>query len=333
MINAAIIGLGRWGRRLVDSVQEDGNPKCGAIRFTRAVVTDSSKSADYAARQHLAFAGSLSEVLTDDRIDAVVLATPHELHSAQIIQVLAAGKHVFVEKPFTLTFSEAERAIAAARAADRVLAVGFNRRFLPAAARLKAHLASPEFGALVHLEGTFCNNSGLAYRPDMWRAKEGGPKSAMTAMGMHVLDFLIMLAGPVRSVRTSSVRQRMPVAVDDIVCVDLTFRSGLPAKLTTMLSTPRQWRIQAYGTGQWAEMSDEHVLNLSDGSASLGTTTFDIVDTVRLELEAFAGAVQGGPAYPISTDEALAGVAAFEAILISAAAGGAEVDLAVVERG
>ena len=325
MINAAVFGLGRWGRRLVDSVQERGTPKGGKIRFRTAIVRTMDSHRDYAANQGLALSGSFDDVCADASIDAVVLATPHHLHAEQIIAASKAGKHVFVEKPLALKLADAEAAVKAANDAGIVLAVGFNRRFLPAAEHLKAMLGNNEFGQPLHIEGNFANDSGLKYHAGMWRASESGPLSAMTAMGVHVLDFFIHLLGPVSSVRTMSTRRATPVEVDDIVCVNLRFRSGATGSMSTILSTPRLWRIQLFGTALWAHMRDENLLDLSATGQPLDVRSFDNVDTVQLELNAFADAIAGNQPYRVPAGDALNGVATLEALLQSAAAGGAEI--------
>lgn len=327
MINAAIVGLGRWGRRLVDSVQDGGAPKGQLIRFSRAAVRTPANAAEYSVRQRLALSGAIEDVLKDDAIDAVVLATPHDQHAAQIIAASGAGKHVFVEKPLGLSLSDARAAVSAAVQAGRVLALGHNRRFLPAADRIRRMLADDGVGAVLHLEGNFSNSSGLSYHEGMWRADERGPKSAMTAMGIHILDFFIALNGPIRTVRTMSRRRAMPVAVDDIVRVELIFENGVSGMLSTMLTTPRQWRVQVFGTKKWLHMRDEHILDICDETGATQTETFEIVDTLRLELEAFANACSGGSPYPITPGEALHATATLECILKSAEAGGAAIDV------
>ena len=109
MIRAAVVGLGRWGRTLVDSLGEGSD----AIRFTRAVTRTPSKVEDYAAAKGMALGADYDEALSDPGIDAVVLATPHTLHCGQIAAAAAAGKHVFCEKPLTLTAADAAASIEA----------------------------------------------------------------------------------------------------------------------------------------------------------------------------------------------------------------------------
>ena len=88
MINAAMAGLGWWGRTIIDSVQG----KTGRVRFTRAVTKEPDEARDFAAAHGLALSTDLAEVLADESIDAVHLATPHSLHAEHIAAVAAAGK-------------------------------------------------------------------------------------------------------------------------------------------------------------------------------------------------------------------------------------------------
>src|SRR5258708_7079660 len=109
MIDAAIVGLGRWGKTMVAAGQGESERP----RFTHAVSRNPEALRDYAGAHRLQLAGELEAVLADPGIHAVVLATPHSLHGAQIAAVAAAGKAVFCEKPLALTRAEAARAIAA----------------------------------------------------------------------------------------------------------------------------------------------------------------------------------------------------------------------------
>lgn len=321
MINAAIVGLGRWGRRLVDSVQKDGLPLGSKVRFSRAVVRTVANAREYAASQKLTLTTSLDDALTDQSVDAIVLATPHAEHPSQILAGAEGNKHVFVEKPLAFRLTDAEAALSCAKRKNVILGVGYNRRFLPAIRKLKDDIGAGYFGDLLRLEGNFSNNSGLSFREGMWRASESGAKAALSAMGVHILDVFIYLFGSIDRVRTTSIRRSMPVAADDVVSVDLMFANGAMGTLSSMLTTPRLWRIQVFGTLQWAHMRDEHLLDICDSSGAVEAPSFEIIDTVRLELETFADAILGKSSYPVSTAEALHGTAVLEAMLESAANG------------
>src|SRR5438046_3047396 len=127
MIRAAILGLGRWGRSLVNSV----HGKSGVIRFVAAHTRTRATVEDFCRDKDLRFVETYAEILADPVIDAVVLATPHTQHAAQVMQAAAAGKHIFVEKPITLDRKSAQAMVDAAQKAGVLLAVGFNRRFHP----------------------------------------------------------------------------------------------------------------------------------------------------------------------------------------------------------
>jgi len=132
MLNTAMIGLGWWGKELVRSARDSK-----VMRFSRGVTLEPETVRDFAKEMNFAIGTSYEEILSDKLIDAVVLATPHTRHRAQVEAAAAAGKHVFCEKPFALTVEDAKAAIAACRKAGVALGVGQNRRLWPSIARLK----------------------------------------------------------------------------------------------------------------------------------------------------------------------------------------------------
>lgn len=85
---------------------------------------------------------SIDEMVADDDVDAIFIATPHSTHAELVCTALAGGKHVFCEKPLALTVEELDAVVAAWRASDAQLAVGFNRRFSPAVAAAQAALGT-----------------------------------------------------------------------------------------------------------------------------------------------------------------------------------------------
>src|ERR1043166_389804 len=109
MIDAAIIGLGRWGKGIVQSVQG----KSKRLRFIRGVSKEPDQVRAFAATHGFELSTEFADAVADTRVRAVVLATPHSLHVGQIAAVAAAGKPVWCEKPLALTLAEAKRAVAA----------------------------------------------------------------------------------------------------------------------------------------------------------------------------------------------------------------------------
>jgi predicted dehydrogenase len=309
MIDAAIVGLGRWGKTLVEAVQG----RSDRLRFTHAVSRNPDKLGDFAGRHQLALVGELDPVLADRTIDAVVLATPHSLHCRQIIAVATAGKAVFCEKPLTLTKAEAARAIETCRKAGVVLGVGTDKRFFSSLQELLRLVKSGALGSILHFEAHFSNEVAGTFAE--WRySPEESPAGGMTGTGIHMLDALVALAGPVRRVQALLLSQKPPPDPRDSLSALLEFASGASGILAVVRSTPAYFRLHVFGRDAAAEALGRTDLVLRRSGAELQRLSFPPVDSVRADLDAFADAVAGGAPYPIPTSEMLDTVAAFEAI-------------------
>ncbi len=323
MIDAAIVGLGRWGQTLVTSVQG----KSDRLRFTAAVSRDPARVREFTARHRLQILGSLDAALADSGIDAVVLATPHSLHADQIVAAAAAGKGVFCEKPLTLTRAEALRATAACQAAGVVLGVGSDKRFFPAMQELARLVAGGELGRVLHIEANFSNEvSARMFSP--WRdSPDESPAGGMTGTGIHVLDMMIRLAGPVRRVQAQMLTHQPAPDPLDTISVLLEFRSGISGVLAAVRSTPTFWRVHVFGRDGSAEALGRTELVLRRSGGEPQHLRLPPVDSVRANLDAFADAVAGVAPYPIAPREMVDVVAAFEAIAKAAASDGRVQDL------
>ena len=309
MIDAAIVGLGRWGRTLVKAVQG----RSSKLRFTRAVSRDPARLGAAAAELGLEVVGSLDAVLADRSIGAVVLATPHSLHCEQIIAAAHAGKAVFCEKPLTLTKAEAARAIDACHKAGVVLGVGTDKRFYPAVAELLRMANEGELGKVLHLEAHFSNE--VAATHSEWRnSPEESPAGGMTGTGVHMLDAMVALAGPVRRVEALLLSHKPPPDPLDSLSALLEFTSGISGTLAMVRSTPGYFRLHAFGREASAEALFRTDLIVRRSGKEPQHLSLPPVDSVRTNLEAFADAVAGRAPYPIPTSDMLATVAAFEAI-------------------
>ncbi|MDE0943303.1 MAG: Gfo/Idh/MocA family oxidoreductase [Alphaproteobacteria bacterium] len=316
-INAAIVGLGRWGQLLVSSV--DGSE---AIKFTAAVTRTPAKAADFCAARDMALSDDLANVLNDDTIDALVIATPHTQHFEQLMAAAKAGKHVYCEKPWTLDADEAGRSLRALTDAGLKVAIGHNRRFAPNTLALKKLLQSGDLGAPIHIDGHF--NANLAPNEGMWRDNRAeSPAGGMTSLGIHALDMFINLFGPIADVNVQSKRVASAIDVDDTTLVRLNFENGCTGHLTTISATNMLWRVSVFCTGGWVEMRDQDKLEVS--SMATGTTMetypgyeYPALATIQAALEAFAGDVAGGEAFPISVDEIEHATKALAAIVTSA---------------
>src|SRR4029078_8011544 len=121
MLNTAIVGLGWWGKTLVKSAREFGAP----LRIIRGLTLEPETVGDFAAEHQIALGTFLDEVLDDKSIQAVILATPHTKHRAQVEAIAAAGKHIYCEKPFALSKAAAQAGLDDCEDAGLVVAVSF----------------------------------------------------------------------------------------------------------------------------------------------------------------------------------------------------------------
>jgi len=320
MLNAAIVGLGWWGRELVRSVQRSSD----LIRFARGVTLEPEQARDFAAEMKLAIGTSYEEVLADPHIDAVVLATPHTKHRAQVEAAAAASKHVFCEKPFALNKADAESAVSACRRAGVALGVGHNRRLWPSIKKLRELVDQGAFGTIMHLEGNY-SHDWLANQPaDHWRsAAEETRAGGMTGMGIHLLDSYSFLVGPMRRISALSTRRVLPLTTGDTTAALIEFRDGATATIATTLKTPYVWRLAVYGSELWAENTSETGLAIRRSSGEPEVLSLPPANHIGANLESFAAAALGRGKFHIDDQGILHTVAALEATFRSAERNGA----------
>jgi predicted dehydrogenase len=296
MLNAAIVGLGGWGRNLVNHTQGK-SPK---IRFVAGCTRSVDKAKSYADEKGFPVTDDYAAILADPKIDAVVIATPHTAHAAQVAQAAQARKHIYCEKPFTLSRASAEQALAACDAAKVTLMVGYNWRYQPALQEVKRMLEDGRLGKLLHVEGNFNGPSVYRFPKEHWRpSREEGPAGGMTGRGCHVVDAMIYLAGHVDSVYAMSKRLVLDYGLDDTTSMLFTFKGGSTGYLATVIATAECWRMQIFGSKGWAEMgSVPHLttwtLRRSYVNQPMEIVEFPGLSTERAELEAFADAVAAG---------------------------------------
>lgn len=333
MINAAIVGLGWWGKTLVEAVSGSSD----AIRITAGTTRTLSDDVKAFASEHqFELRSSYDELLADKSIDAVVLVTPHSMHADQVVAAAAAGKHVFCEKPFALTRADAERAVENAQKAGVVLGLGYNRRLHPEMTRLRERIKSGGLGEILHVEATMTFPNALYLKPDAWRAsRDETPCGGLTPMGVHAVDGMIDLCGDIDEVYCQSFRRVVEIDADDTTSILFRMKAGMSGYLGTMTATGGGFSFQVFGSKGFVRLEGmTHVAGASSEERRtrlFGNCTFKPVkgpaenwqaetcDISRAVLEAFARAAEGGPDFPITLHDMVHGAAVTEAVIKSAA--------------
>jgi predicted dehydrogenase len=312
MINAAIIGLGWWGKTHLAAAQ-----KSARLRFVHGVSKEIDAAVPLAETYGFTLSDDLERALADPRVQAVVLATPHSLHTDQVVRVAAAGKPVFCEKPFALKRADAERSVDACRRAGVALGVGTNKRFWPSMVELRRVVKSGALGRIMLIEGHYSNeNSGMHF--SAWRdSPDESPGGGMTGTGIHLLDGFVSVAGPVAEVNARLVTHRKGADPRDTISVNFEFESGLTGYFGAVRASPIYWRVHVFGDEGSAEALGETQVVLRSRGGKTEVRDFPKVDSILAELDAFADAVEGRAPYPITPKEIVDVVAGFEAIIKS----------------
>jgi predicted dehydrogenase len=329
MIRAAIIGLGRWGRSLVNSV----HGTTADIRFVAGHTRTRAKAEEFCREKDVRLVDDFAAILSDRDIDAVVLATPHSQHAAQIAQAAAAGKHILVEKPITLDHASAVAAAEAARKAGVTLAVGFCRRFHPSFGEIRERLADGRLGKIVGLVAQHTTSTQSFIATDNWRSDpDEAPAGAMTAVGLHALDLMIEFGGRVCDVQcVTGVRGGGPA--DDTTTILLRFVGGATGTIFCSVATATNFSFSAYGSLGLAEVRGAALQQFRFVPMSQQAPTGPVVappdqlvdhsgfNMLRAELIEFARAIRDKRPYPVSIDDVLHGMAVFDACVQSAKTG------------
>ena len=325
MIKTALIGFGGWGqhiaRRLVD------NPN-----FELVCVVEPVKALHNGIKRlGLKVLENYEDALSLPEVEALILTSPNDLHDEQVVQAASAGKHVFCEKPLSLSAAGAKASIKACRTADLILGIGHERRFEPAILALRKLLDDGAIGTVMHTEMAFSHDKLIGLTSDSWRTTSAfAPAAGMTQMGIHLTDLLISFYGPVTSLHAITADRSLGWETGDVVTVQLQFKAGMTATLQAILHTPHFIRTHVFGSDMWVEIRNATHPDTPGGKATMEryrsiddveTKVFDWTDSVTANLEAFAAAIRGEAPYPYSDFELLHNIEVLDAIVQSAETG------------
>lgn len=316
-VRVAAVGIGRWSNTLADAI-----PRGTSLDLVACTTRSPEKRRAFAEKYRCRQTESYEAILKDPEVEAVLLTTPDSLHAGQIIAAARAGKHVFVEKPFTLSVADGEEATAACRRAGVVLAVGHQRRRQPANRGLKDLLRDGMLGRLIQIEGNISSDSGYALTPEGWRANpEESPAGPMTWLGIHHVDTFQYLLGPIARVVAFSRRQVLKdMEIDDSTAILFEFASGALGYLgTSSVLANRTAIVTLHGNEAHAfsEAEGSQLFIWKKGEPDRTPLPLKPVDIIVEELAEFAGCVRDGGKPEVGGEEGTASVAVLEAIVKS----------------
>src|ERR1043165_6439518 len=251
MFNVAVAGLGWWGRTIVPLLKSSDK-----MRVVRALDPDPAAAA-FASLEKIPFSGKLEEAVADPNVQGVVLCTPHTLHTEQVIKVANAKKHVFCDKPLSLTREMVLKAVKACNDNRVVLAVGHEKRFEPPIQEALRLVKSGELGEPLQIEANLVQDKFLSLPAHNWRLNpKEAPAGPLSTTGIHLLDLSVGVFGAAKRVFATVKTLGSHLVNGDTLAILIDFGKG-HALLNACLATPFDGRFAVYCSRGWVEVRDK----------------------------------------------------------------------------
>ncbi|CAM3722602.1 Gfo/Idh/MocA family protein [Marinicrinis lubricantis] len=257
----------------------------------------------FAARHHCRAYESIEALLRDDKIDAVCICTPSGLHAEQAIQTARAGKHVFVEKPMALKLDDVDRMVTVCEENEVLLSTVFPRRMSPHARFARKFIQDGRLGKLslcsayvkIYRDQAYYDSAGWR---GTWKMDGGG---VMMNQGIHTVDLLQWLVGPVVSLSGKAKTVLRSIEVEDTAAAILQFENGAMGvlEMTTTAHPSKGQRLEIHGNKGTLVIEEDHIVALEiEGEEAVKLPPLDdfkvVPDGHLLQLKDFAEAIQDG---------------------------------------
>jgi predicted dehydrogenase len=308
----ASIGIGWWSDVLAAAAARTG----GRVQVVSCFTRSEDKRRAFAEKFGCRAAASLEDVLSDPEVAGIVNTTPNHAHLETTRAAAQAGKHVFLDKPMANTIGEAKAITKACKDAGVVLAVGYQRRREGHFRWIKERIDVGEFGTLVQAEANISRDREGKFELGHWRyTAEGMPGGVMLQIGLHYVDVLTMLLGPVKTVSGMASQLVLPGDNPDVGTLMMTHENGAVSSLSTSYASASEYYLMnVYGKRMSA------YYNLFDGLRCLkqgetGQTAIAVeeIDTLAEELIEWAEAAQGAGTPEVGGESATESLAVVKA--------------------
>jgi len=302
-LKVGIVGIGWWSDVLAGVIE-----KSESLELRAGYSRTPGKRLAFAERFHCEAVDSYEAMLAIEDLDGVILTTPNSAHREGAEAAARAGKHVFVEKPISNTLEDGRAMIAAAEAAGVVLAVGHSYRRHGALRHLHRLIDEGELGRVSLAEGVFSNDNGLALEAGVWRSDPAEiPGGCLMQIGIHQIDNLLYLMGPVSDVSAYFARLETKPDVEDVTALLMRFASGAIGYVAADYISPRRFTLVLHGTkaNAFFDMDNDGLRLQRTGEAKPLPEDYERRDHLSAEMEDFAAAMRGHGPPEIDGDKAM----------------------------
>ena len=316
-LSVALLGTGR----ISETQLAPALASASGLRLWSVLSRDRGRAADF-ARRHRARSREpgydrLDEMLADPGLDAVLIATPDALHADQALAAIAAGKHVFVEKPMVTSSADGRRVLEAAEAAGVTVGVAYHLRWHGGHRAMERLISGGALGALRHMRVQW---TWPAPDDSNWRAgSDVGRWWSLAGVGTHCLDmirwFMVPGCGEVVEVRAVTSNAVWGGPRDETALVALTFESGATAEFCSSVQFESPSRVEVYGDQGY--VIGNHTLGPRGAGTVFtraGMVPYVVQNPYVGELADFAAAVRNGRPPAVDAREGLRNVELLEEI-------------------
>ncbi len=287
----ASIGIGWWSDVLAEAAGRTG----GRVQVMSCFTRSEDKRRAFAEKFDCRAAASLAEILTNAEVAGVINTTPNHVHLETTRAAAQAGKHVFLDKPVANTIGEARAITKVCKDAGVVLAVGYQRRREGHFRWIKERIGAGDFGTLVQAEANISRDREGKFEPGHWRyTAEGMPGGVMLQIGLHYVDVLTMLLGPVKSVSGMASQLVLPGDNPDVGTLMMTHENGAVSSLSTSYASASEYYLMnVYGKRMSAYYNLFDGLRcLKQGDSGQRAIAVEKIDTLAEQLIEWAEAAQ-----------------------------------------
>lgn len=308
----ASIGIGWWSDVLADAAGRTG----GQVEVVSCFTRSEDKRQAFAEKYNCQAATSLDELLSNPELDGVINTTPNHVHLETTRAAAAAGKHVFLDKPIANVIGEAKAITQVCRDAGVVLGVGYQRRRESHFRWIKERIDAGEFGKMVQAEANISRDREGKFELGHWRyTADGMPGGVMLQIGLHYVDVLMMLLGPVKTVSGMASQLVLPGDNPDVGTLMMRHENGAVSSLSTSYASASEYYLMnIYGKRMSAYYNLFDGLRcLKQGDTDQTAVEVGSVDTLAEELIEWANAARGNGAVEVDGEGATESLAVVKA--------------------
>jgi len=290
-LRVGCLGMGWWSDVLADAVVRSGK-----IQIVSCYTRSEDKRNAFAKKYGCTAAPTYEAMLADKSIEAIINTTPNDVHLPSTKAAAEAGKHVFLDKPIANNVSEGRAITEVCKKAGVVLALGYQRRRESHFRYVKKQIDAGAFGKLVNAEANISRDRLGKIDLSSWRYQAAGmPGGVMLQIGIHYIDVLEYLIGPVKAVSGRSAQLVLPGDNPDVASLILEHENGALSTLNASYASASEYYLMnIYGKEATAYYDMHSGLRiLKRGETKPVAVPSDNNDTFIEELEEFVSAVRG----------------------------------------